>query len=85
MFTDRFIKVPIEIVSHANETLGKKEEVLCEDFMMINPMEITGWRKHYSQETNAYDNQTTVEFRNRDNMIVCLPIEQFEKLLNEQK
>lgn len=82
MWTDRFIKLPVEFVKDGNDDLGEKEQVVSDEFYMALPMEITGYRKHYSNETNEYDFRTTVDLKNRDNIVVELPIEEFEKLMN---
>ena len=82
MWTDRFVKLPIEIVKHGNGNLGTKEQVVSNDFYMVLPMEVCGYGKHYSSETNAYDFTTLVDLKSRDSIIVELPIEEFEQLMN---
>lgn len=81
-FTDRFIKVPVEIVKAGDDNLGTKEEVMCIEYMRINPLDIIGYRNRYSDEGRDND-KVVVEFKNRDNMIVCLSMEKFENLLND--
>ena len=54
MFTDRFIKLPVEFVKDGNENLGTDEEVIPNCFFMVNPHEITAYRKHHSNETGLY-------------------------------
>lgn len=84
MWTDRFIRIPVEIVKTANETLGDKEEFLCEDFMMINPFDIVAYRRHFNDD-GEYDSRIVVEMRGMTNIIVQLSIHEFEKLLNNHQ
>lgn len=83
MFTDKFVKVPIEIVYPANESLGTKERILCDDIMMLNPFDIVAYRNHYNEEGEA--DFTTVEIRSNDNIIAKLTVKEFEKLLNDHQ
>ena len=82
MWTDRFVKLPIEIVKYGNVNLGTKQQVVSKGFYNVLPTEVCGYRKHYSSETNAYDFTTLVELKHRGNIIVELPIEEFEQLMN---
>ena len=81
MFTDRFIKIPIDIVKNANEDLGIEEKVLTSTIIRINPMEIVSYREHFNDD-GEHDNSVTIELRNSDNLVGKLTLHEFEKLLN---
>ena len=83
-WTDRFVKLPCEFIKDGNDNLGEKRQIVSNEFYMVLPMEIIGYNKHYSNETNEYDFRTTVDFKSRDNIIVELSIEQFEDLMNNR-
>jgi hypothetical protein len=83
MWTDRFVKLPCEFVKEGNDNLGTDEQIIPNEFYMALPMEISGYRKHYSGDTDGYDFKTTVDFKNRESILVELPIEEFEKLIND--
>jgi hypothetical protein len=78
-FTDRFITLSVNITK--TDSITDNEEILCKDFIRLNPFEIMYYRKHFDDDGN-YDNSVTLYFKNGDNVIVILPIEQFELLLN---
>lgn len=68
MWTDRFVKLPVEFVKDGNDNLGEDEQIVSNEFCMVLPMEICGYRKHYSKVTDEYDFRTTVDFKSRDNI-----------------
>lgn len=84
MFTDRFIKVPIDIVQRANESLGMKERIIATTTIRINPMEIVSYREHFNDD-GEHDNSVTIELKNADNLVGKITITEFEKLINEHQ
>lgn len=81
MFTDRFIKVPTKIYETKYKEITGEEGDLEDSWSKILPMAIVEYRP-----TTADDCECTHVFLNNGNTILTyMPIEQFEKLLNEHQ
>lgn len=83
MFTDRFIKLPIEMYDRKEaELTGNDNSTTFEAYMMINPMEILSYRPMFDDDQNQED-KTVVDFKGgNSDIIVLMPIHEFENLLN---
>ncbi len=81
MFTDRFIKVPIKVYSEKEKELTGNET--CVDtYRKINPMDIIEYGPTDSDDSGQFE-YTVVVLRAKENVFtVYLPVNQFEKLLN---
>lgn len=79
-FTDRFITIPIIILSEADENLiGKSDEY--EAIMKLNPMEITNYyNSFYGDEPDK--ECVNITFKNGHKVLAYLTVKEFEKLLN---
>lgn len=82
MFTDRFIKLPVNIVRKANEDLCIKEEVIASTMIRLNPLEIVSYRPFFGDDEQC-DKCVTVELKNSENIVCTISITDFEKKLNE--
>lgn len=86
MFTDRFIKVPVDLYNSKDADMVGYNEDTKEGAteMRINPFEVSHYR---SSEDDKEDilNKTLVHMKNGDSFHVSITIEKFEKLLNEHK
>ena len=80
-FTDRFIKLPIEIVRSANENLGIKEELVRIETMHIYPFDIVTYRISFTKESKVEG--VDIHLKNGDDMLINMTLEQFEKALND--
>lgn len=84
MFTDRFIRVPIEMYNKTYADLtGDDEGTTFEAFMKLNPMEIISYRPKYDKDQNEED-KTIVDLKNTEDFIVLMSFREFERLLNEK-
>ena len=81
-FTDRFIKVPISIFNVKEKDLTGKEN-LEESYMKFLPFELALYRPTYTDDEKLDLTATTVILKCGDSTIVNMPIEDFEKLLND--
>ena len=83
MFTDRFIKAPIQIFDKQNaDIIGYNDESASAiSYMKLNPFEISHYRPEYTEDSVEY-RQTLVYFKSGDSVYINLSISEFEKLLN---
>jgi len=79
MFTDKFIEVPINIYSQKEADLIGVE-TYSPSIEKIDPFSI---RSYYSNLGVEDRDSTTVYFKDGGSLLVYLPINQFEKLLND--
>ncbi len=81
-FTDRFIEVPVDLYNTTEaEMIGYTEETKTEpSYMKINPFEIAYYRPIEDDDDNL--TQTLITFKSGDSFHITLPIEEFEKRLN---
>lgn len=80
-FTDRFIRVPIEVYDRQTKELTGVE-LSEESYMMLNPFEISHYRPSYDPVKPDVE-CTLVSFKNGNEVLVYLTIGEFEKLLNQ--
>jgi hypothetical protein len=80
-FTNKFLKVPIRLVSTklADMDVSERGE---DSFMMINPFDITLYYPVSEDETNDERTAVKLVFKSGDTTVVYESIEQFEKRLN---
>lgn len=80
-FTDRFIKIPIQVYDRKLKELTGADE--AEDsWMKINPMDISNYRPSYDSADLEQKEITSVTLKTGDTTLVYLTIEEFEELLN---
>ncbi len=81
-FTDRFIEVPVDLYNTTEaEMIGYTEETKTEpSYMKINPFEISYYRPAKDDGDNS--TQTLIYLKTGENFYITLPIDEFEKRLN---
>lgn len=80
-FTDRFIKLPIQVYDRKLKEVAGVEE--SEDsWMKINPADISNYRPSYDSADETKAEITSVTLKTGDTTLVYLSIDQFEELLN---
>ncbi len=84
MFTERFIRVPIELYNKTQAELTGDDGDSFEGYLKINPMEILSYRPRYNDDDHNEENVTVVDFKNGENILVLMPLIEFEKLLNDK-
>lgn len=65
----------------AAEITGDDESSVFESYIKLNPLEILSYREAYDHDQNKED-KTVVDFKNDGEIIVLMPINEFENLLN---
>ena len=81
MFTDRFIKVPIELFSKNAEHIGYNDDSKTNVVgIRINPLDISYYRENSCE--GELTNETCVWFKNGEYYVIVMPIYEFESLLN---
>lgn len=84
MFTERYIKVPIEVISTREANV--MGEFNCERISVkgrINPFEISLYREEI--EIDGLERRTAVALKSGIEIQVLIPLEEFEALLNSTK
>jgi len=81
MFTDRFVRVPVNMYSQKEADLTGKEEYVP-SVEMINPFEI---RSYYANINHEDRDTVSVIFKDGSGLLVCTSLEEFEKLLNDHQ
>lgn len=83
MFTDRFIKVPVELYDTKEaDIIGySKDTKFADTYMKINPFEISHYRP--STDNNDALSETCVHFKNGSQAVIKMTTEKFEELLNK--
>jgi hypothetical protein len=82
-FTDRYIKLPIELFDKKlAETTGDFNSSSFQGYMMINPFEIRSYRPCYSEDGASTLEETIVDFKSGESVVVLLDIKDFERKLN---
>ncbi len=81
-FTDRFIEMPVDLYNTEDaEMIGYNEETKVEpSYMKIIPFEIAYYRPAKDDDDNL--TQTLIYLKTGENFHITLPIEEFEKRLN---
>jgi hypothetical protein len=82
MFTDRFIRLPIEMYNKREAELTSNPDAgTFESFGMFNPFEIASYWPVFDNEGEPQD-KSTVCFRNGESVIVLMSIDKLSNLLN---
>lgn len=82
MYTDKFIKLPIRIYNHRQAELsGDEDGSAFETFTKINPMEIIMYHPSFDKNSEP-EAATTVTIKGGDFYIILIPIDEFEKKIN---
>lgn len=82
MFTDRYIKVPVDLYANA-ELIGYNENSKSNTVMYrINPLEVSVYRE--SSGEGVLTGETTIWMKNGEVIVIALSIDEFEKLLNDK-
>jgi hypothetical protein len=82
MFTDRFIKLPIEMFNRKEAELTDNPDAgTFESYGMFNAFEISSYWPAYNND-GEIEEKVTVYFKNGESVLVLMPIAKFEQLLN---
>lgn len=82
VFTDRFIKLPIEIVNKKEAAVVGNENANGEPAIMaLNPFEIAAYREDHGTEEDP-KNRTVIELKSGEEWTVNISFKEFENRLN---
>ena len=79
-FTDRYIEFPIQVYNTKQKELTGVE-ILKDSYIKINPLEISSYRPYFNDEEPGVK-ATTITTKNGDTTVLCVPIEEFKKTVN---
>jgi hypothetical protein len=84
-FTDRFIKLPVEVYnSKKAEIMGTDEDEGTPSFIELLPMEIQSWHPHHDKNGEMEPEKTMVYFKGDTGaMKVLLSVDELKKRLND--
>lgn len=83
MFTDRFIKLPVELYNKKQaELTDDYDSNSFEGFIKLNPFDISAYRPGYNKEGTEIVDETVVDFKSGESVLILLHIDDFEKQLN---
>lgn len=84
MFTDRFIKIPIQVYDKELAELTGKEPDYTDSWMKINPMEISEYKPTVTEKDGHETDCTYIVMKNGSGFYCYLIPEDFEKILNSK-
>lgn len=81
MFTDRFIKVPLELFNKDKaEIVGYNEDTkTCDTILSLLPFEVSHYRPAFE---DGRETGTVIFMKNGDDFEISISLNEFEKLLN---
>ena len=83
MFTDRYIKLPIELVNNKQaELIGDDDPQGFPSFIMLNPFEIAYYRPCIDKEGEKELDATLIVMKGGESIVIELSVDDFEIQLN---
>lgn len=82
MWSDRFIKLPIQVYDKQQKELTGKE-ILEDSYIKINPLDISLYRPTYDDFDPEQKEITSVTTKYGDTTLVQLSVWEFEKQIND--
>jgi hypothetical protein len=79
-FTDRFLKIPIEVFNIKEKDLTGKENCIV-SYTKILPFEIAEYRPTYDADNTDVE-LTSIALKNGDRFCCVLTVKEFEKLID---
>lgn len=82
MFTDRFIKLPVQVYDRKLAEITGNTSNSEESYLKINPFDIVKYRPTWDNDDADNNEIVSMTDKNGDVTLIYLTVNEFEKLLN---